>query len=74
MERRVGEVESTRARQDKVHGLFTALAGGLTFEGHRSEVRKDTSWWGVGGGGLTLSQSPKNNELLITYENATNEC
>lgn len=31
---------ATRARHDKAQGLFAALAGGLTFPGHRSEVKK----------------------------------
>lgn len=31
---------ATRARHDKAQGLFAALAGGLTFPGHRSEVKE----------------------------------
>lgn len=31
---------ATPARHDKAHGLFAALAGGLTFPGHRSEVKE----------------------------------
>lgn len=68
---------ATRPRHDKAQGLFAALAGGLTFPGHRSEVKEKlpegrpltTTTWKS----LVKGLSSENNTQVLPVGN-TNRC